>query len=92
MKAGILLLIFLLTAGAFAGEITVCIINPNLENNPSYYHLPSTNSSLICGQQGQQTLLSMYKQGWHLITVVNVDPRYTAKGGAVPSPALYFER
>lgn len=96
MKHRLLLAVIsaLFSVNLIAAQITVCIIDAQVANNPQYYHLPNTATQLVCEipDNTKQTLATLYQNGWRLIQVVNVDSRYQTKDNAVPSALLYFEK
>jgi len=89
---------FLATSAAVAAEgaeITVCIVDNAVPNNPVYYYLPTTGSVLRCEinrPDYHPTLADLYADGWRLITVL--DPKVKTKpgGGERPSPVFYLEK
>jgi len=86
----------LLLAGSFASagsQIIVCIIAPQIKNNPIYFNMPNTTTHLLCelGSTNQRpTLKDLYRAGFKLIDIVNIDPK-SANNTSV-SPILYLER
>ncbi len=78
-----------------AGEVTACIVDDAIPNNPVYYYLPTTGSKLRCEMDDPDyhpTLQDLYADGWRLVEIV--DPKVKLKPGANtrPSPVLYMER
>ena len=77
-----------------AKDVTVCINDPNINNNPTYYYLPNTTTRLLCelgNTNVRPTLRDMYRSGWELVTIQQIDPA-VVKNGKMPSPLMYFER
>lgn len=78
-----------------ADEITACIVDDAIPNNPVYYYLPTTGSKLRCEMDDPDyhpTLQDLYADGWRLVEIV--DPKVKLKPGANtrPSPVVYLER
>jgi len=82
------------SANAANKEVTVCIVDQKLKNNPQYFALPNTGTALICDKVANNVrpnLNDMYRNGWSLVQVVQPDPRLGG-GNKVVSPMIYFER
>lgn len=80
---------------AEGAEVTVCIVDNAVPNNPVYYYLPTTGSVLRCEinrPDYHPTLSELYADGWRLIAVM--DPKVKTKpgGGERPSPVFYLEK
>ena len=77
-----------------AAEVTVCVIDGKIKNNPHYFSLPNTKTRLVCeiAQKNiRPTLGDLYRSGFRLIQVVPVPTRYSSAKNQ-PSPLLYFEK
>jgi hypothetical protein len=87
--------LFILSSGqASTAEVTVCVIDGKIKNNPHYFSLPNTKTRLACeiAQKNiRPTLGDMYRSGFRLIQVVPVPARYSSAKNQ-PSPLLYFEK
>ncbi len=96
-RKGIISLAALLIGAATqvsAAEVTVCVIDGKIKNNPHYFSLPNTKTRLACeiAQKNiRPTLGDMYRSGFRLIQVVPVPARYSSAKNQ-PSPLLYFEK
>ncbi len=95
LSAILLFSLFLTGTMAFAApQLTVCIVAGDIKKNPKYYSLPTTKTRLKCevgNAQYRPTLRDLYRNGWRLIDMQQVDPR-EAKNKKFPSPLLYLER
>ena len=93
-KIAIASLLLATSAQLSAAEVTVCVIDAKIKNNPHYYSLPNTKTRLMCEitqKNIRPTLGDLYRSGFRLIQVVPVPARY-ASAKNQPSPLLYFEK
>lgn len=76
-------------------ELAVCLVNTKVKKNPTYYHLASVNSKLLCdigSNTRTGTFEAFYNDGWRLIQIVSVDNRLATKDKTVPYSLIYLER
>lgn len=76
-------------------ELAVCSVDPSIEKNPLYYHLPSVSTVLLCdigAKASTGAFRAFYNDGWRLIQIVKVDSRLMSTDKAVPYPSIYLER
>ena len=96
LKISIVVGLFFLVNAVVAApmEMTVCVTDQAMKENPQYYLLPNTKTRLLCERfdpKVRPRLVDMYKGGWRLLEVVKPDPRLVGMD-KVASPMLYFER
>ncbi len=95
MKIIIGITLALVASFTAATEITVCIVQSKAKT-PVYYNLPTTNTLLICDGFDElnksPTMKNMYADGWKLLHVVPVHPRFKTSKNGIPFPTLIFER
>jgi len=79
-----------------ANEVTACIVDMDLPNNPVYYYLPTVASKLKCEidrADYHPTLQELYQDGWRIAAVI--DPKVKNRPGSPterPSAVFYMER
>ena len=77
-----------------AAEITVCVTDKKRQNNQTYFELPNTKTVLLCEIKDKLyrvTLKDLYRAGWRMIQVVDVDPVRVKDKKVTPSPMIYLE-
>ena len=87
--------LLLISSVSQAAEITACVVDENSKDNPTYFHLPTVSTKLICdlnmGAKYRPTLKILYKNGWRLIHTV--DPALVnQKNQKRASHVFYLER
>ncbi len=92
-----LLVVALLGAGAAqAAEITVCIADATIKNNPLYLGaMATTQTRLICEidkPNYRPTLRDLYQDGWRLISMAGGERALAQAGESVRSPIYYLAR
>lgn len=76
-------------------ELAVCSVDTKIKNNPTYYHLASVNTKLLCDIGSNTrvgTFEAFYNDSWRLIQIVSVDSRLATKDKTVPYSLIYLER
>jgi len=83
-------------ASAQAAEMTVCIADARIPNNPRYLnYLATTQTRLICEinrDNYRPTLPDLYSEGWRLMQVVGGEQTPPQPGQTARSPLYYLER
>jgi len=90
---------FLLIANlttASAAEITTCVTDTSIKNNPTFYYFPITVTRLRCDHVRSNTsvtLSDLYQDNWRLIQVIKpILIEQKDKKSAYTPPVLYLER
>lgn len=79
---------------AFAGEITVCVIDASIKDNQHYYTLPNTKTRLLCeiAQTNlRPTLGDLYRNGFRIVQIEQVPAKFITDKSQ-PSPLIYLEK
>lgn len=88
-------LIAAMSGAVNATEITVCVVDTNLKDNPVYQGKATSRTKLNCEKYKKNqrpTLDQLYADGWELIQVVAGDTKRTKDGGLVSFPVYYMQR
>jgi len=81
---------------ASAAEITTCVTDTSIKNNPAFYYFPITATQLRCDhirENRSVTLSDLYAENWRLLQVIKpILVEQKDKKSAYTPPVLYLER
>jgi hypothetical protein len=73
-KIRVLLLCLIISPLVHSAEMVICVVNREVENNPTYYGLAITKSEMLCettdGKKLKASLGRLHQQGWEISQVI----------------------